>query len=901
MYLFMFLSVILTLLPSTAFAGNIFDPASSSTALEVVNALFPSIVNGGADPFAGIMLQWNTMVLFICGIMAAYTILASTVGTAHDGKFMGKNFHPVWLPIRYGIATGLVLPIKSGYSTIQILVIWIVIQGIGLADTVWTTYTSTSNITKSVSAGITRPDTRAFTYKLLETLTCESVISKIKNYPNADLLGLSGSDFGMTKTPGLISTTYAWGDRNEIGGFTKDSCGTISVKNWSMPAVNTSGSIVNFFFNVGQSIDRMKDINQEHQNQVAQLISSLQPYADQIANGQPVSFSTIDGLANTYEEAVRLKAANTIQSMDAFQNFSQNASKNGFFTAGAFYVPISFMADMVQRSVADVPTASGPGAMTNALSAENWAQAQAILKSILDQADIMITTRTTFGVASATGQDKGWVSTIKDMVLSGFDLNKIIDKAFGDTTNFMIQDGENPLMGMTRMGHWLFGIASSAYGALTFLTVSVGNAPGIGSALTLAVVMFVTPILLAGFLLTYVFPLMPFFIWIGAVTAWVLLVIEAVIASPLWAMMHMTPQGHDVMGSGSAGYRLVTSLLLRPVLMVFGLIAALTMTQVVGDVLNKLWAGVFLLSQTDSGLLIKIFGCLVAAPILYGAMMFTFTKKMFDVITHLPDELLNWIGGGGPQLGRFAEDMGGDKSHTYVAAGVVARAAGQGAETLRSNKLGAAGNGLAKTDPAMEAKMKNADMKSGAISAAGKQAEGEKSEGPEFKSFSQSKQQDQAQKAEESRQAVDSQFSNIEETLGGEGSKEYESFSEQFKKEMAENPDSPVLSNMNTAFNRELNRHFGKQTGGNLKEISGGSYSGDTFKEAVAKYRDTHKTLDNAGYDTKESKQLIANANDVAKSHYMNDKESAYHKEDGKNLYEYLKPELDNLKLKNMV
>ena len=197
------------------------------------------------------------------------------------------------------------------------------------------------------------------------------------------------------------------------------------------------------------------------------------------------------------------------------------------------------------------------------------------------------------------------------------------------------------------------------------------------------------------------------------------------------------------MGSGQAGYRLVTSLLLRPVLMVFGLIAALTMTQVVGDVLNKLWAGVFLLSQTDSGLLIKIFGCLVAAPILYGAMMFTFTKKMFDVITHLPDELLNWIGGGGPQLGRFAEDMGGDKSHTYVAAGVVARAAGQGAETLRSNKLGKA---PVETDPTMEAKMKNADMKSGAINQAGQQAKGEDSSEPKFKSFSESKQQDQAQR-----------------------------------------------------------------------------------------------------------------------------------------------------------
>lgn len=52
----------------------------------------------------------------------------------------------------------------------------------------------------------------------------------------------------------------------------------------------------------------------------------------------------------------------------------------------------------------------------------------------------------------------------------------------------------------------------------------------------------------------FVLPNMPFIIWVGCITGWVLLVIEAIIAAPLWAIMHLHPNGDDLTGRGGNGY-----------------------------------------------------------------------------------------------------------------------------------------------------------------------------------------------------------------------------------------------------------------------------------------------------------------------------------------------------------
>ena len=564
MYIFLYVfSVALAfLIPEVAQASNMFDPAAGSKAVPVVDALFGKIMGGGVDAFSSSIAMFNGGVLIIAGLLAAYTILAGTLGTAHDGEILGKKFSSVWIPIRYSVFTALMLPIiGGGYCAMQAIVYWLILQGIGLADKVWSAYVGTQNITQTVSASITRPSTKQLTYKVLESLTCQSVISKTftKDDGAAKMLD-GGSDFGMTTDKGKLNTVYSWGDKNDRGQFSKDSCGSITVKNFSIPAVPNAG---NFFFNVNDSMGRMININKEHQNQVATLITQLQPLADGIAQGKMPNIEAIDDIADRYEEAVRLKAAEEIQQMDAFKNLSKNAEIDGFLGAGSFFMPLSYMADMVQRSVADVPTATGPGSMNVLIAQDQWEPVQISLQKLFQRNGEMITSRTTFGSDNQAGKNTGWWDTLGETVKNGLDPTKLIDKAFASTTDFMIIDGEHPIMSLKRMGNWLLGIASTAYIGLSVLTGTLGNAPGLGLVFTTAILMFITPIIVTGFLLSYVFPFVPFLIWVGAITGYFLLVVEAILAAPLWAMVHLSPTGDDMMGSGKQGYKLVLSLLLR--------------------------------------------------------------------------------------------------------------------------------------------------------------------------------------------------------------------------------------------------------------------------------------------------------------------------------------------------
>lgn len=864
-FLYVFTIALAFLIPEMAQASNMFDPATGSKAIPILDALFGKLSGGGVDAFSSSIAMFNGGVLIIAGLLAAYTILAGTLGTAHDGEMLGKKFSSVWIPIRYSVFTALMLPIiGGGYCAMQAIVYWLIVQGVGLADKTWAAYVGAQNITQAVSAGITRPSTKQFTYKLLETLSCQSVISKTftKDGGSAKMLD-GGSEFGMTTEKGKLNTVYSWGDKNEKGQFSKESCGSISVKNFSTPAVQTSNA--NLLFNVNDALGRMVNINREHQNQVAVLITQLQPLADGIAEGKMPSIQAIDDLADRYEEAVRLKAAEEIQQMDAFKNLAKNAQTDGFITAGSFFIPISYMADMVQRSVADVPTATGPGSMNVSIAQDQWEPVQISLQKLYQLNGEMITSRTTFGSDNQAGKNTGWWKTLGETVMTG-DLTKTLDKAFASTADFMIVDGENAVLSLKRMGTWLLTIASTAYIALTALTVTVGNATGFGFAFTTAIMMFITPIIVTGFLLSYVFPFVPFLIWVGAITGYFLLVVEAILAAPLWAMVHLSPKGDDLVGSGSQGYKLVLSLLLRPVLMVFGLIAALTMTQIFGNLLNQLFAGVFIMSQSDSGLLIKVFGYLVAAPIMYGAMMYSFMNKMFSIITHLPDNLLGWISSGAPELGKFADDMGGERSNTFLAAAAVTRSVGSDAN---SQKQGLSGGMKESGD-------KQSGFKASLNDAMNKEAKSSGDSG----GFGQQK--------------VDAQMSNISETLGGEGSENMESFEKSFQSNMEANPEAPVMQNMNTSFHRELNHNFGRGTGDNLKDVSGGTYAGSEFKQAVASYKQAQSKLDGAGVEPRSIRSMIGDANVAARDEYRGDKSSIRNGGD-KNLNSYLENHLSKL------
>lgn len=110
---------------SVIFLGNIFG-------------IVDGVLHGTGSQIMGTMFGvFNSAVLALGGIIIMYTLLVSTMNTAHEGQMLGQKWSSIWIPMRSTLGLALLIPKGSGYCLMQITVMWIVVQGVGAADKVW--------------------------------------------------------------------------------------------------------------------------------------------------------------------------------------------------------------------------------------------------------------------------------------------------------------------------------------------------------------------------------------------------------------------------------------------------------------------------------------------------------------------------------------------------------------------------------------------------------------------------------------------------------------------------------------------------------------------------------------------------------------------------------------------
>lgn len=110
---------------SVVFLGNIFG-------------IVDGVLHGTGSQIMGTMFGvFNSAVLALGGIIIMYTLLVSTMNTAHEGQMLGQKWSSIWVPMRSTLGLALLIPKASGYCLMQIFVMWVTVQGVGAADKVW--------------------------------------------------------------------------------------------------------------------------------------------------------------------------------------------------------------------------------------------------------------------------------------------------------------------------------------------------------------------------------------------------------------------------------------------------------------------------------------------------------------------------------------------------------------------------------------------------------------------------------------------------------------------------------------------------------------------------------------------------------------------------------------------
>lgn len=214
-------------------------------------------------------------------------------------------------------------------------------------------------------------------------------------------------------------------------------------------------------------------------------------------------------------------------------------------------------------------------------------------------------------------------------------------------------------------GFGLFGgtglVPGSSGAALDSLSGFYGTIAGIGITI--------------GFVLFYVLPFMPFIYFFFAVGGWVKSVFEAMVGVPLWALAHLRIDAEGLPGQAAAsGYMLLLEVFLRPIMIIFGLLASIVIFAAQVKVLNEIfYLAVSSITGSDpdtvqaggcatgslSGLGADVLGELPGSEqftrnvideffftIIYAVIVYMMGMASFKLIDLIPNNMMRWFGSG---------------------------------------------------------------------------------------------------------------------------------------------------------------------------------------------------------------------------------------------------------------
>jgi hypothetical protein len=167
------------------------------------------------------------------------------------------------------------------------------------------------------------------------------------------------------------------------------------------------------------------------------------------------------------------------------------------------------------------------------------------------------------------------------------------------------------------------------------------------SLMWLPIVMFVlTSLFTAGVQFALIVPLTPYILFWAGQIAWLLGVLEALIAAPIVMLGIAHPGGHDYMGHSSPAVKMLLSIVFRPVLMVIGMVTGILLTYVVinfsAQGFHTVAASILNMIPNSNVLAQGIMSCFML--FLYCSFIVLAFNKCFSAIYVIPDKVMEWVG-----------------------------------------------------------------------------------------------------------------------------------------------------------------------------------------------------------------------------------------------------------------
>ena len=591
------------------------------------------------------LLVFNTGVLALAGVLLVWHTVAGTVDTAREGRF---GFG-AWEIVRIVTAVALLAPLPGGMNGAQHAVVGLARLGGDFAGAVWRPFSE-----QALGQGapiVPRPKAAAWRSAIARTLlseTCRYVANESARAAGdrpyiamrwaraggADVLRYDGDGRGMPRS--LCGAV-------RFDGLDGDDAGAIAAR----------GHL--------EAFERVRPV-------LAELAAALGAHyvPGAAAYGRPLpgvedalrARNLAGAYAGVLDAALARAASEERRALE--RRVAEDAAASSWLSAAAFFNTIAARTGRFQAAARNAPRAALPLPGLERWSPPAAAAVKGLLAALSSSRDFPPVFFT--AGAGATASLPAAPGGSRDLVGGLFELI--------DLDAATVAESGNPVADLAAFGHGLIAAAMTAFTALSGVAAGSGlleSIPFFGKGLdafesvwrvTDGVVSALLGVLLvAGVVLAYVLPALPFIRFLFGVFGWLVNVAEAVLAVSVFAAAHVT-RGHGdrlAVPATREGWLFLPGLVLRPPLMLFGLILGYFVFLAAMGLFNAVWLPQLRDAGASDGLGPIGFLALLT---LYVMVCYALMNGAFKLIDGLPATVLEWIGARGGAGGDGAGRVG---------------------------------------------------------------------------------------------------------------------------------------------------------------------------------------------------------------------------------------------------
>ena len=604
---------------------------------------------GRSSALGAMLFAFNAGVLLLAGFLLIWHMVAGTVDTAREGRF---GFG-AWAIVRIVVAVALMAPLPGGMNGAQHAVVGLAHLGGDFANAVWKPF-SEEALGQSRPI-VPRPREALWRAAIARTLmleTCHFAANEsAASAGDAPYIAIREST-----GDGAAMLHYDGAGRGMPGGL----CGAIRFAGLDAggpPGIAAEG----------------------HRRALTGLLPELRAIAADLAAhyvpGTPLSTAgpcpismrllAGRGLAETYADVLDTalgRAASEEQAALA-RVVAEDAKAASWMAAAGFFNTIAHRAGLFQAAAHNVPAVALPPP-----SLERWAPAaDAAVKGLA--AALARSREYNPMLFSAATAGAGVLPTPGGDGASGGMASGLME--FIDLDSVIVADSGNPIADLAALGHGLINAALAATAALMGAAAGSGlleSIPFIGRGLDVfqsvwqvsdgLVSTLLGILLIAGAVLAYLLPALPFIRFLFGILGWIVNVVVAVLAVTVFAAAHVTREdgGRLTIPATRQGWLFLPALILRPPLMLLGLILGyFTFLAAIG-LFNEVWLPQMRDAGASGGLGPVGF---LAMLTLYVMIAYGLMNASFKLIDLLPAAVLDWIGGRAGAGDEGSERVGG--------------------------------------------------------------------------------------------------------------------------------------------------------------------------------------------------------------------------------------------------